>query len=265
MINDQVGAQTVTQINEVCRREGYSTIVCCTDDDPEAETQAIQRCLNLQADGMVIIPCTEDKERYLSVTGRGIPVVLCTRTVPGWPFGSVYVKHDLLIRDMAAHLAGQGFEKVRFLVDVNRFHKRVMSDTFQAQAKELFGMDPEESVELMGRDPSAVTRAMDRFMEEYKDRKRAVFAVNTNTLFLVLKYLEERHIPIPDGMGVCGYDVIGWSELVSPGVTSIRQPMDRMGHVAGEKILSCLKDGNMGGGTIGLDGILNIRASTLLK
>lgn len=50
-------------------------------------------------------------------------------------------------------------------------------------------------------------------------------AVNTHTLFLTLRELERRRIRIPDELGVCGYDVIGWSELVYPG--NFRDPASR--------------------------------------
>ena len=42
----QIGAQTVTQINSVCAQNGYGTVVCCSNDDPVKEEQAIQLCLN---------------------------------------------------------------------------------------------------------------------------------------------------------------------------------------------------------------------------
>ena len=40
---------------------------------------------------------------------------------------------------------------------------------------------------------------------------------------------------------VCGYDALGWSELVYPGISSIYQPMRQMGVQAGEKIIEALQ------------------------
>ena len=126
-------------------------------------------------------------------------------------------------------------------------------------------MNPEESVAFVGREAEGIYRAMDQFLGEYSDKKRAVFAVNTHTLFLTLKYMEEHKISIPDEMGLCGYDAIGWSELIRPGISTIRQPMDRMGYTAGEKLIDCLKNQNLGGGLVALDGVITFRDSTRLK
>lgn len=261
----QVAAQTVTGINDVCARNGYGTVVCCSDDDPDKEAQGIQLCLNQQVDGMVIIPCEHSPQHYLELCERGIPVVLCTRRIKGWPYGCVYVRHDVLIINMLLHLKEQGFEKVRFLQDVDNFHKKWMGDVFAEWAQRLFGMERAESVALVGREDPLIPEALDKFLSEYPGQKKAVMAINTHTLFLTIKELERRKIRIPEEIGVCGYDAVGWSELVYPGISSIRQPMDRMGAAAGEKIVRCLLDGGMSEGQLALDGTLAFRQSTQLK
>ena len=90
----QVGAQTVTGINEVCNRYGYGAMVCCSENDPAKELQALQLCLNQQVEGFVIVPVVESVEPYQAICEKGTPVVLCTRNLPGWPYGSVYVRHE---------------------------------------------------------------------------------------------------------------------------------------------------------------------------
>lgn len=261
----QIGAQTVTQINSVCAQNGYGTVVCCSNDDPAKEEQAIQLCLNQQVDGLVLIPCHETAEPYLALCKRNIPVVICTRQLRDWPYGSVYVKHDELIANMLQHLKEQGFEKVCFLQDVDNFHKKWMGDVFAQWAEKLFGMQRKESVALVGREELGVAEAVEQFLREYPDQKKALFAVNTHTLFLTLKEVEQHGLRMPEDIGVCGYDAVGWSELVAPGISSIRQPMDRMGRAAGEKIIEAILQGRMSEGKQALSGTLTFRRSTQLS
>lgn len=261
----QVAAKTVQGIHQVCAENGYGTVVCSSDDDPEMERQAIQRCLNQQVDGLVIVPSQESADRYLELCGQGLPVVLCTRRIENWPYGGVYVKHNDLIVRLLDHLKEQGFEKARFLLDVDNFHKRQMGKAFSRRAQELFGMDTEESVVLVGQGSPEAPRELERFLGEYPDRKKAIVAVNTYTLFLTLKTLEQKHIRIPEELGVCGYDAVGWSELVPPGITALYQPMEQMGLCAGKKVMNCLKNGISAERQTALDGTLFIRQSTKLK
>lgn len=190
----QVGAQTVTGINEVCNRYGYGTMVCCSENDPAKELQALQLCLNQQVEGFVIVPVVESVEPYQAICEKGTPVVLCTRNLPGWPTAAF-----------------------------------------------MFGMNENEAVAMVGRMETRVPEAIDALLHGEPERKKAVFAINTHTFFLVLRELEHRKVRIPDDLGVCGYDALGWSELVYPGISSIYQPMRQMGVQAGEKIIEALQ------------------------
>lgn len=261
----QVGAQTVTEINNVCNKYGYGTVVCCSNDDPDKELEALQLCQNQQVDGLIIIPSLETVDRYVELCQRGIPVEMCTRQLVDWPYGCVYVKHEEMIGRMLCHLKEQGFEKVRFLQDVDNFHKVRMGTAFAQKARELFAMEPEESVVLVGRRAPKVPQALDQLLLEWPGQRKAVMAVNTHTLFLTLKELEQRGCRIPEDLGVCGYDAQGWAELVPPGISTIRQPMDQMGILAAEELMASLQEKRMTQEHIALGGDLFFRASTLLK
>lgn len=261
----QVGAQTVTGINQVCTRYGYGTVICCSNDNPQKEAEMIQLCLNQQVDGMVIIPSSESPEPYLKLRDKGIPVVLCNRWVEGWQDGYVYVKHDELINGIMAHLKEQGFEKVRFLQDVNLFHKRWMGDLVAEQAEALFGMSREEAVVSVGKESTLVAEALDKLLYDYPDRKKAVLAVNTHTLFLTLQEIRRRGLRIPEDLGVCGYDAVGWSELVSPGITAICQPMRSLGAQAAEQLIRQMQNPEAEAEHCALNGTITFRDSTRLK
>lgn len=260
----QVGAQTITGINDVCSRYGYGTVVCCSNDNLEDEVQAIQLCLNQQVDGIVIIPSENSIQRYQALCEQGIPVVFCTRMITGWPYGGAYVEHEALICEMLSHLSEQGFEKVRLFYDVENFLKQRMANAFAEYAQTHFDMPKEESVVRVGREDAVVSAALNAFLLEYPGKKKAVFAINTNTLFLILKELEEKKVQIPDAMGVCGYDALGWAELVPPGISSIRQPMYQMGVEAGEEMIACLQENRMSQKQVALKGTIYLRDSTRL-
>lgn len=260
----QVGAQIVTGINQVCDQHGYGTVVCCSNDDPEKESEMIQLCLNQQVEGLVIIPSSESPEPYLDLRKHGIPVVLSNRRVENWPHDCVYVKHDELITEIVHHLKEQGFEKVRFLQDTNRFHKRWMGDVLAEQAAVLFGMTREEAVVPIGKESTYVAEALEQMMRDYPNEKKAVLAVNTHTLFLTLQEAKRKNIRIPEDLGVCGYDAVGWSELVSPGITAIRQPMRMLGAQAAEQLIHLIQEPDTKSQQWALDGTIFYRDSTKL-
>ena len=81
----------------------------------------------------------------------------------------------------------------------------------------MFGMNETEAVAMVGRMETRVPEAIDALLHGEPERKKAVFAINTHTFFLVLRELEHRKVRIPDDLGVCGRS---WSIQEFPRFTS---------------------------------------------
>ena len=261
----QMGAQTVSSILELCNQDGYTTALYCSDDMPEKEDAAIRSCISQQVEGAIIIPCRNDPVPYEQLMNAGIPVVLSSRRLVNWQGTNIYVNHEDLIGSMMKHLFTQGFEKVRLLMDFESFHKIWMRQIFEKNAQGYFNMQPEECASIVGRDPERVDAAVLHFLSEYDGKKKALFAMNTNTLQFTLEALKKHNIVVPDEIGVCGYDALGWSELVPAGISAIRQPMMRTGRIAAEKLLGILEGGRDRHEKIALDGEIFYRNSTCLR
>lgn len=260
-----VVSKMVMGMQRVFDSNGYATVVCCSNDDPAEEDAAIQICLNQQVDGIILVPCRDDVQKYQELYDRDIPIMLCSRRVQNWQHGSVYVDHITLIQSMMQHLKEQGFDKVRFLLDVNSFNKHLMAQEFTRLAAEYFDMNEQEAVLFIGREEENVRKGLEQYLDSYPGQRKAVMAVNTHTLFLVLDYLTERGIRIPDELGVCGYDALGWSKLVAPGISAMCQPMSHMGSVAGEQMMLALREKRPCEKIIVLDGEVYYRPSTILQ
>lgn len=253
-LRHQVGAQTVTGINEVCTRSGYSTIVHCTDGDEKAEEHAIRLCLKQQVEGIILIPCSNRMETYLEICSHGVPVVLCSRECPGWPYASVYVPHDRLIGSVLLFLQNQGYERVWMLQASDDHYMGWVAEVFRETAVRLLDMEGMEAVQWVGRETDSVGKVLDELMQKYPGQKKAVMASDTHTLFLVLHELMRKDIRFPEDFEVCGYDAVGWSELVYPGISVIKQPMGITGSKAAELLVRSLYEGSLPLEKIELDG-----------
>jgi DNA-binding LacI/PurR family transcriptional regulator len=64
------------------------------------------------------------------------------------------------------------------------------------------------------------------------DPPTAIFAGNDLQAMGVYKALYLRNIPVPERMSVIGFDDIPSTTIVSPSLTSVRQPLFDMGRVA---------------------------------
>lgn len=66
----------------------------------------------------------------------------------------------------------------------------------------------------------------------------ALFCMNDMVALGALRNLEQRGVTVPGEMAVVGYDDVEFAALLSPSLTSIRQPKQQLGRAAAELLLT---------------------------
>ena len=70
----------------------------------------------------------------------------------------------------------------------------------------------------------------------------AVFVASDPMAIGAIKALREAGKQVPQDIALVGYDDIPIAALIEPGLTTVRQPIERMGSMAAEGLLSMLND-----------------------
>jgi LacI family transcriptional regulator len=70
------------------------------------------------------------------------------------------------------------------------------------------------------------------------DRPTAVVCINDRIAFAVLRALAERRVRVPRDISVVGYDDVDFAAMVSPALTSIRQPSYELGRAAAQLLIA---------------------------
>jgi LacI family transcriptional regulator len=90
----------------------------------------------------------------------------------------------------------------------------------------------------------------------------AIFASNDMMAMGAMDAVRSRGLRIPDDISIVGFDDIPQAELVRPALTTIRQPLEKMGRVATQMLLDMLKYPEVNVNRIELPTELIIRSST---
>jgi LacI family transcriptional regulator len=102
-------------------------------------------------------------------------------------------------------------------------------------------LSPDESIIEYTIDPiTAFEQAeftVDKFLA-IPDRPTAVVCVNDQIAFTVLRALAERRVRVPRDMSVVGYGDVDFAGMLSPTLTSIRQPKYELGRAAAELLIA---------------------------
>jgi LacI family transcriptional regulator len=96
----------------------------------------------------------------------------------------------------------------------------------------------------------------------HADGPTAVIAYNDLMALGVLHAVRAHHLRVPEDISVIGFDNIPQSAMVYPSLTTVQQPLEKMGRAATQILLDILKNPEKDVGRIELPTELIVRNST---
>jgi LacI family transcriptional regulator len=91
--------------------------------------------------------------------------------------------------------------------------------------------------------------AMEELLQRAPDTT-AVFATSDEMAAGVLTVAAKHGISVPDQLSVIGFDNLRLAEMVTPSLTTVEQPLIKMGEYAAEKLITMIETGKMIGSSI---------------
>jgi LacI family transcriptional regulator len=232
-------AELAQVIEEEGFEAGYTTILGNSTEQADRERRYVQTLVSKRVDGLIAALSREDDgtlERILRPTK--IPVVVIDRDVnlPG---------ADVVLYDNAGgsyagarHLLELGHTRLAFIAgpgDVQPVAERLRG--FR-QALHEAGLDVASDAVAEGDFHYHGGRAATARLLESPDGVTAIVAANDLMAAGALRELADRGIRVPEQMSVVGFDDAPLAEMVSPALTTIRQPLQEMAQTAVSLLLS---------------------------
>ncbi len=219
--------------------EGYVLMLASTDDSMERETSFVRTMEEHRVEGVLITPAGADLEGLAGLKTRGVPTVLLDRKAAAEDFCSVTVD-DVRGGELAArHLFEFGHRRVVFVNGPTTI--RQCRDRRQGVRKAARAVAKSESVDVEEISVGALTvrhgeEAVERILE-ISPRPTAVMCANDLLALGVLRGLAARGVRVPDDLAVVGYDDLIFGSMLSPALTSVRQPAFELGAAAADLLL----------------------------
>jgi LacI family transcriptional regulator len=126
-------------------------------------------------------------------------------------------------------------------------------------------LDADESIVEYMIDPITAFEQAEPIVDELlalPDRPTAVVCVNDRIAFTVLGALAQRRVRVPRDISVVGYDDVDFAAMLSPALTSIRQPKYELGRAAAQLLIAETMDSEHRHGDIRFEPELIERQST---
>ncbi|MFF4196861.1 LacI family DNA-binding transcriptional regulator [Nonomuraea sp. NPDC001831] len=246
-------------------QEQLLLVLCSSGDSAEKEAHYLQILEQHRVPGILITPAGPDISHLVELRRRGVGMVLLDRPGADAQLCAVAVDNVRGGELAGAHLLALGHRRIAFLNGPPIVRQCADRREGLARAVRAAGLDPDEVITEVTL-PALTPREGEAALERLPARKgpTALFCVNDTVALGALRGLERRGVRVPHDMAVMGYDDVEFAELLSPSLTSVRQPKHQLGQAAAELLLTDARgDVNHWHQEIVFQPELMVRASTL--
>jgi LacI family transcriptional regulator len=234
-------ADVARAIEDVGFAEGYNVILCNSDLSDAKEVAYIDVLLSKQVDGLILIATNNRPEHLEPILRAGVPLVVVDRELGDVPIDQVLVDNEL-----GGYLAGQYLVRLghRRMVciagphDLTPSAKRITGFR-RALAEAGIELTPDEIVP--GDFQYAGGKAAMQTLLKRRPDCTAVFAANDLMAIGALNVLSRASLHVPIDISLIGFDNILQSEMMSPSITTIAQPIVEIGRSSAALLIERIK------------------------
>ncbi len=214
-----------------CREAGYHLIV---EEVPAGyEIEVANRLQNLRVDGIILTPpLSRHAQLRAALAERDLRCVLLSPDEPDPPWPSVSLDDQAAAHEMTKLLIGLGHRRIGFISGGARPASRRRRAGYLAALDEAGLPHLPDQLEAEG-DFSFRSGevAADRLLRQSKP-PTAIFAASDAMALGVMVVARSLEIRVPDQLSIAGFDDAGLATVVSPQLTTVRQPLRAMSAAA---------------------------------
>ena len=239
LINRHFFSSVISGIEDVAYKQGFAVTISQSNDNQEKESTIAHTLFSNRVDGLILSIGmeTQSYDHLKLFSERNIPLVFFDRIVEEIP------AHKIVIDDFGGayratqHLIEQGRKKVAHIGGPLNLQIYAKREAGYRQAISDAGLQINEDLILH----NSLTRkdglnAIKRILQT-KERPDAIFCANDTTALSAIIHLKEKGIKIPENIAIVGFSNEPFSELVTPSISTIKQPGFEMGQKAAELLI----------------------------
>lgn len=215
-------------VEEAADKSGFRVVYYNTDNNPDKEKMAVGMLKSMNADGIII---TSNNEELIDVIDKsGLSVVMIDRNMSSESTYTLITSDHYYEGRLAAEcLIDSGCKQIvciRGEQSISSARERFsgFSDVCQENGMDACYIDCEHDFTFEGDIVAAI--------RDVSPKADGIFACNDMMTLSVYKQLTQKGIRVQQDISIVGFDDVMLSKLVTPEITTIAQPIDKMGRMA---------------------------------
>ncbi|MGQ8337867.1 LacI family DNA-binding transcriptional regulator [Sunxiuqinia sp. A32] len=236
LINRHFFSTFISGVEDVAFEAGYNVIISQSKDLLDKESRVIHSLFSSRVDGLIasLSMQTNQFDHFNLFANKNIPMVFFDRVAPDFP------AHKILVDDFncgvlaTRHLIDQGCKRIAHLAgptSLNTYRDRMNGYLEALKNNNLPIVDELIIYNQLTRVDGLTAIKQLLALENPPD---AVFCGNDTSALSMIMYLKEKGIRVPEDICIVGFSNEPFSEVVTPSISTIKQPAYEMGVKAAE-------------------------------
>jgi LacI family fructose operon transcriptional repressor len=247
-------------VEDTAYEQGYSIILCNTDEDPRKESIYLNVMRDANVAGVILSP-TGPTAAGLSELDADFAVVVIDRSIPDADVDMVLLDNVDSAYRLTRHLLDNGYRRIGAICGERSTTGRERCSGYE-QALRAYGLQPAN--ELVRFVPPHIEAGYAAALKMIDAAEPPDALLTTNSLLAAgaLEAIRERNLRIPADIALVTFDETTWASLVQPPLTLIEQPTYEIGKTATELLLKRVAEPERPPRRVILKGRLVVRGSS---
>lgn len=234
----------ISGAQEVAKKEGYHLIISYSDEDYQMEVDNTKIMMANRVDGLIvsITRQTKDFDHFSAFKRKGIPVVFFNRVCDQLDAPCVIVDDYDGAFKIVEHLICSGRKRIAHISGPDHLlisNKR--KEGYKAALRKYDIAHEDELIRTSDLTMHQIAKILDELLS-LASPPDALFAVNDPTAIEVIQLLKSKGIRIPEDVAVAGFSNNSMSQYIDPPLTTVNQPVKKMGQVAAEMLVQQIRN-----------------------
>ena len=215
---------------EAVYEEDMQLVLYTTLHEHDREVSVLERLSDGATDGAIILLPLESSGELVALQESGFPFVVVDpriRLDDGIP--AVSAAHRAGALAATEHLLSLGHRRIGHISGPGGWAATTERIEGYQSALAVAGVLPTSELIVEGNFESPTGVAAANVLLDLPDPPTAIFAANDNMAAGVLQVAHERGLKVPGDLSVVGFDDADLATILSPGLTTVRQPLAELG------------------------------------